>query len=372
MGGCSNMSQEILATVDASTEQQPRVVLHPSNGLMKQNLRTGLSRFEQEGDRCGGASQEEDFNARIEQEVQHLDEVNGVDRSSPRVAGEARRAEPAAEQQVKEEADAEDPRCDDEDDPLLASVKRRRLMKGASTTRHEFDQMFRNYDEWNQALASEIPDVAKGNDTILSRVKTLRQQVRTRFPTWSDYLICLGAAALAANVARLTDRPFVGDNAFFLWLVEGDRHIRVHDGFCYIYNDDGAFLPYSGTPPQAVLLRLSLFFGHLEGIFRRMSPTTRRNDVDILSSIAADRAKFSEEDSFLQACNEAAIWQQTLAPAHQADDDDGVDLAAEVQMQDNQNNKARDEWTIALGKRVYGRFVSPSEVTSCTRSSCRY
>ena len=94
-------------------------------------------------------------------------------------------------------------------------------MKGASTTRHEFDQMFRNYDEWNQALASEIPDVAKGNDTILSRVKTLRQQVRTRFPTWSDYLICLGAAALAANVARLTDRPFVGDNAFFLWLVEG-------------------------------------------------------------------------------------------------------------------------------------------------------
>jgi len=353
IGGCSNMSQEILATVDASTEQQPRVVLHPSNGLMKQNLRTGLPRFEQ--DRCGGASQEEDFNARIEQEVQHLDEVNGVDRSSPRVAGEARRAEPAAEQQVKEEADAEDPRCDDEDDPLLASVKRRRLMKGASTTRHEFDQMFRNYDEWNQALASEIPDVAKGNDTILSRVKTLRQQVRTRFPTWSDYLICLGAAALAANVARLTDRLFVGDNAFFLWLVEGDRHIRVHDGFCYIYNDDGAFLPYSGTPPQAVLLRLSLFFGHLEGIFRRMSPTARRNDVDILSSIAADRAKFSEEDSFLQACNEAAIWQQTLAPAHQADDDDddGVDLAAEVQMQDNQNKKARDEWTIALGKRVW-------------------
>ena len=70
IGGCSNMSQEILATVDASTEQQPRVVLHPSNGLMKQNLRTGLPRFEQ--DRCGGASQEEDFNARIEQEVQHL------------------------------------------------------------------------------------------------------------------------------------------------------------------------------------------------------------------------------------------------------------------------------------------------------------
>ena len=260
--------------------------------------------------------------------------------------------EPAAqqEQQVKEE-DAEEGLPDDLDDgndPLLTSVKKRRLMKGAQTTRIEFDNMFRQFEEWNQALALEEKDVASSTDTILFRVDQLRQAVVAKYPRWSEHMIRLGAAATAASKVRLTDRLFIGDNAFFLWLVEGERHIRVHDGFCYIYNDNGAFLPYSGIPPQAVLVRLSVFFSQLEGIFRRMDPKTRRNDADILASIAADHARFTDEGSFLQACHEAAVWQQNaLAPDHFDDAD------ADADVEGPQGSKPSEEWTTSLGKRIW-------------------
>ena len=254
------------------------------------------------------------------------------------------------ETQVKEEGPEDPDLCDVEDDPLLASVKKRRLMKGAQTTRSEFEDMFRQYHEWNEALVHEDKDTAGANDTILARVCELRRIVTDKYPAWSERLVRIGAAALAAYRARLSDRLFMGDNAFFLWLVEGDRFIRIHDGFCYIYNDNGAFMPYSGIPPQAVLARLALFFSQLEGIFRRMDPATRRNDVDILASIAADRAHFADEEKFLEACQEAAIWQQTMAPAR---DEFGEDADEIVEADVPRGNKHAEDWPIALGKRIW-------------------
>ena len=94
--------------------------------------------------------------------------------------------------------------------------------------------------------------------------------VRAQKPTWSDDMVRIGAAMVAVSNMRLSDRMFVGDSAFLLWMIEGNSTIRVHSGFCYIYNDDGAFLPYSGTPPEAILSRVSLFCTILEGAFRRL------------------------------------------------------------------------------------------------------
>ncbi len=100
---------------------------------------------------------------------------------------------------------------------------------------------------------------------------------------------------------------FIGDNAFFLWLIEGDRFIRDHSGFCYTYNGNGAFQPYSGIPPQSVLFRVCAFFTHLEGIFHRMSPSTPKTEEGILRAIAADLARFETEDLFLESCTKAAV-----------------------------------------------------------------
>ena len=195
---------------------------------------------------------------------------------------------------------------------ILEKTKRRRLMRGAPTTERDFKHMFETYSETNtQALQPVLKDATANQTTILHRCNTLIDFTKQKYPGWSDQMVRLGAAAIATCTARLTGRMFIGDNAFFLWLIEGDRFIRVHAGFCYIYNGNGAFLPYSGIPPQSVLYRVSVFFMQLEGIFRRMDSSVRRNEDAILRAIAADLAKFEDTDVFLQACCKAGLFQQT-------------------------------------------------------------
>ena len=148
---------------------------------------------------------------------------------------------------------------------------------------------------------------------------------------------------------------FIGDNAFFLWLVEGDRFIRVHGGFCYIYNGNGAFLPYSGISPQSVLYRVCNFFLQLEGIFRRMDSGVRRNEESILSAIAADLSQYDDTDSFLDACSTSALYQQTPDQLEgggredfEPDEEDAVVAPRPVQRQGREKT-----WTQQLAELVW-------------------
>ena len=108
-------------------------------------------------------------------------------------------------------------------------------------------------------LEPGLRDATANTTTILHRCNSLIQFTKQKYPRSSEQLVRLGAAAIATCSARLGSRMFIGDNAFFLWLVEGDRFIRVHGGFCYIYNGNCAFLPYSEIPPQSVLYRVCNF-----------------------------------------------------------------------------------------------------------------
>ena len=257
-----------------------------------------------------------------------------------------RRSEFPADVQVKREDEAEGEEGN-EDDPLLSNVKKRRLMKGACATMSDFEGMFRQYEDAAQhdlgAVGKDRQD--KDSCSILSRVKDLRELVQHQYPGWSEHLIRLGAAALSAYRARLSERIFVGDSAFFLWLLEGDRFIRVHEGFCYIYNDNGAFLPYTGIPPQAVLLRVANFFGQLEGMFRRLDPATVREDAAILSAISVDLSRFPREGLYLDACQEAAIWQKSAPNVDfDADDVDEEPVAGN-------DGKPGVSWNLSLAKK---------------------
>lgn len=230
---------------------------------------------------------------------------------------------PAPDQSAVPEQNVEDLQIVEKDS--FEKVKRRRLMPKAQTTVKDFRDMFEAYSTTNADLLRPGLKETGGNDgNILNRCHNLISYTRARHPTWSEHMIRLGACALACCNARLGNRMFIGDNAFFLWLVEGDRYIRVHSGFCYIYNGNGAFLPYSGIPPQAVLFRVCSFFTQLEGLFRRMNPAVQRREDLILRAIAADAESFGDEEGFLQACNKSAIFQQ--APDHEAENgDDAVE-----------------------------------------------
>eukprot|EP00435_Cladocopium_sp_Y103_P008302 s3962_g2.t1 len=290
------------------------------------------------GDVCAGSQGEMDFEAQLEEEVRFMEEAGNTQAS------------------IKEEATSEhggqEGDDQDEEDPLAAKVKRRRLMKGAATTAANFQKMFASFEELNQErLDCTEKDTCDNVFNILSRVEKLRNDIRQKFPRWSETLIRMGAAAVSSYSARLGDRMFLGDNAFFLWLAEGERFIRVHQGFCYIYNDNGAFLPYSGTPPQAVLVRVATFFAQLEGVFRRTSPTTAREAHAILASMNSDLAEFPSEECYLEACREAAIWQRVpqdgvpaLADAADDEEEEGAHQG---------RGKLRDDWTIALAKRIW-------------------
>ena len=48
------------------------------------------------------------------------------------------------------------------------------------------------------------------------------------------------AVCLVAALLRLPDYT-MREHVLIVWILEGGHRIRSHDGFCYIYHDDGAF-----------------------------------------------------------------------------------------------------------------------------------
>ena len=158
-------------------------------------------------------------------------------------------------------------------DEVVQKIKRRRLLKGAFTSAADFEDLWQGYQDIVKAKLTHVQsDCASSDYCMLKKCQNLRSSIRRQQPTWSDDMVRLASTAAAVSNLRLSAKLFVGDAAFLLWLVEGEATIRVHSGFCYIYNDDGAFLPYSGIPPESVLARVSLFCTILEGAFKRFPP----------------------------------------------------------------------------------------------------
>ena len=110
------------------------------------------------------------------------------------------------------------------------------------------------------------------------------------------------------------------------------------------------FLPYSGTPPQAVLVRVATFFTQLEGVFRRTSPATAREAHAILAFMNSELNEFPSEEDYLEACREAAIWQRLPQDGAIAHADIADDEEEEVHQK---GGKFKDDWTIALAKRIW-------------------
>ena len=308
----------------AAEETEPRIFLLFANAL-------------------GGSSQPDDLDRELDREMSIMMEEQQEEET--RNANEnvnVENGQPAEDANGEEEPGADA-------DPLVG-VKKRRLMKGAQTTAEDFRGMFARYDRLNaESLVDDVRDVPGENDNILERCERLWDLVRRTHPSWSEHMVRLGAAAVACCSARVGGRIFIGDNAFFLWLVEGDRFLRVHSGFCYIYNSNGAFQPYSGIPPQAVLFRICSFFTELEGVFRRMSSTVKRQSDMVLRAIAADLARFENETSFLKACSSRAVYQQP------SEDDEGIEeeTALALPHADEAPQANRSDWTANMAQAIW-------------------
>ena len=167
---------------------------------------------------------------------------------------------------------------------LLAKARTRRTMEGAEDTVEKFFESFQKLrTQADLHLQDALPRPASSEPTIPEYVDRIRASVQTRFPDMDEKLLRVVTGALAVYRLRLTDLH-VRELVMLLWVVEGNTHLRCHDGNIYFYLD-GAFRLHRGVPPQSTLARCKNFFLHLEGLFRLMGAARLTTDEHLLNEV---------------------------------------------------------------------------------------
>ena len=233
------------------------------------------------------------------------------------------------------------------------AIKDRQNMKGAADSASRFQLMFTKADALlGTGLEGLVADRMERDERVLHVTDRQLRELRQRYPDWSDELHRLTLVAAHMSCSRLSDKLMLPDSASLLWMMEGERHIRVHQGFCYVYDEDGTFLPFTGTPPELVLRRVANFCICLEGLFRSLPGGTRREAASIVDAVSAKRQTYTSEDLFLKTCREAAFKATNagdrtarLDTASEGDDED-MDTAAK-------DTGSEESWTQGLAKRAW-------------------
>ena len=237
---------------------------------------------------------------------------------------------------------------DDTQAPVLA--KKRRLMPGAGSHAVDCRRMFeRSMEIIKSTLDGYGADVCLQPNTIMQNTRSMLSSLQTKYPWMSEQLQRLIMIAGHMSTGKIGDKPMLPDAAAILWMVEGDRHMRVHKGFLFVYDDDGCFMPFGGIPPEAVLHRMHDFFSCLEGIFRRMKPEISRDANSVADAVAADLQTCETEDEYLTLCRTASAKRsQTPAYSQRLDaEDDGVPGRGRV------NEETADSWTLEMASRSW-------------------
>ena len=116
-----------------------------------------------------------------------------------------------------------------------AGAKKRRLQPGADTHVEQFNKFFEtSHSAIANVLTRYPPDVKHDRVEIVRRTQDSLAELMAALPTVSDELRRLIMAARYLSEKNVSDKLMLADAAAFLWLVEGERHIRVHDGFLNI------------------------------------------------------------------------------------------------------------------------------------------
>ena len=262
-------------------------------------------------DVCGGASQEESLMPEFGNRPDEDDEMDIAEFPAPEQddAASAKDHEPNLTQDLEELVEevlfmqeSESKRSDD----VLGVARKRRLLPGADTTASDFaatfaalrdraDNSFANVQRMHLAHELSIPE----------QVRRLRNQILQQFPGLNEQVLRVTIGALSVYRLRLTDMH-VREMVLLLWVVEGESHMRCHNGNLYFFHS-GAFAIHRGIPPQGTLARCKRFFLHLEGFFRLMGNAQLMTDDNVLSQM--ERLLSDNNDSaqqFLNSCEDAA------------------------------------------------------------------
>ena len=292
----------------------------------------------------GGSQPGTDFTQRVDAELAEIEEaMDWLGDEAPGDPAELQQAgvalpSPAASESAQE-ANAHDL---DEADTQLAvlppmsamedpfrEAKKRRLFPGADKTCAAFDAIFKGATEACQASLAQMPQAAADqNCTVLQQTRAICHFVRSRYPMWQEDFVRVAAGALTVYRTRYTDL-FVRDYVALIWIIEGQRYLRAHNGICYLYHSHGSFEAFAGVPPEATFVRVKRFLQQAEGLFRLMNTALPRNDQAVLDEIARLLADQNSERELLTLCEDTAILYGGAKPVSRSggrqrqDDEDG-------------------------------------------------
>ncbi|CAE7201047.1 unnamed protein product [Symbiodinium sp. CCMP2456] len=243
----------------------------------------------------------------------------------------------------------------EEDDDLGPSLaKRRRMHPGAASHTVECKNMFqRSLEIIKGTLDTYGRDICLHPNTIMQNTRSMLDGLRTRHPWMSEQFRRIILVAAHLSEGKIAEKPMLPDAAAVTRMVEGDRHMRVHKGFLYIYDDDGCFMPSGGIPPEAVLHRVHDFFSCLEGMFRRMKPEIRRSAESVANAAAADMQTFENEAEFFASCRTASS-RRSETPAYSQRLDADADNETEGLEENQRPDCGGDgQWTPDMAEKTW-------------------
>lgn len=189
-----------------------------------------------------------------------------------------------------------------------ALLKRRRLYPGADTTKTDFATMMAKYEaDVREATRGIVPVVFTDEMSIQTIVQSLYDKVNTFNAQWDPALKRLATGALAIYRLRLLDMT-QREHALLLWIIEGNTYLRVHKKIVYVYTPQGAMQQLRDCPPEATFGRVKAYLLRLEGLFRLLPSTTRREDTALLQAINDLSRKHTGIDDLCLACTDASIF----------------------------------------------------------------
>ena len=130
----------------------------------------------------------------------------------------------------------------EEDDDLGPSLaKRRRMRPGAASHAVECKNMFqRSLDIIKGTLETYGRDICLQPNTIMQNTRSMLTSLQTKHPWMSDQFRRIILVAAHLSEGKIAEKLMLPDAAAV------DRHMRLHKGFLYIYDDDGCLMPFGG------------------------------------------------------------------------------------------------------------------------------
>ena len=195
------------------------------------------------------------------------------------------------------------------DDSVLAQLRQRRNRPGVQQSRANLKTKFAAARQlMKRQIETVDPQPDLNTDGILNMTKRMSEFVHQKHPHWDTTWKHFAAAALCTYRLRLVDMS-IREHVLVLWIIEGGRYIRSHDGTVYFYHAVGAFLPWKGFPTEESLCRVKKYLRQLEGLFRRLPANIRRDHNALLDAINVLLQSDNSAD-LLHKCSDASIFNE--------------------------------------------------------------